>query len=255
MQDLADKVVVINDLPPAVKRPVQWNRLRDNLGILHRGEEGVLDAAFSVGDAIGGQSDERQLRRLLQTDLGQQLVARHRDAPLGLAQCLSDFSALDAMPANSLGRAYSDFARRHGLDPLELIESQHRMSRDYDQLDPVRRWLCDRLTVMHDLWHVLTGYEAVPSGEAALMCFSLSQRINDRAIPIFSLMSVLSGKLSMRDAVVAFQRGRQAAYLPAQLFEDSLHLPLATVRKSYGISAPAAAHGASNVDKLFLISV
>ena len=87
----------------------------------------------------------------------------------------------------------------YGIDVLALIESEHAMSRDYARLDSLRQWLSDRLTVMHDLWHVLAGYDATPPGESALMGFSLPQRANDRALPIFIAMSVASRKLRARD--------------------------------------------------------
>ena len=169
-------------LPSPVPRPVQWQRLRENLAILRGGDTTkLLDAAYSVGDSIGGMSDERHLRRMWRSKAGRDLLA----ARPSLAEALSDHSALAALPDESLGHYFLSFAVRHGIDSMALLESQHAMSRDYLELDPVRQWLSDRLTVMHDLWHVLAGYDATTSGESALMCFSLPQRVNDRALPIF----------------------------------------------------------------------
>ncbi len=239
----------VADLPEARPRPVQWRRLGRQLAILWEADPAkVLDAAFSVADALGGMSDERQLRRILACAEGRRLMA-HRGS---LVDALADCEALRALPEGSLGRAFLAFSERHGLDPRALIESQHEMSRDYLDLDPVRRWLSDRFTVMHDLWHVLAGYDATHAGESALMCFSLPQRVNDRALPIFVVMSVLSGRIRPRNAWQAVRRGRRARLLAAQDLEGLLPLPLAQVRERLGITPPARAHPGSNSEGLLI---
>ena len=226
-------------LPPAVPRPIQWKRLREQLAILDGGDTAqVLTAAYSVGDALGGMSDERHLRRLYRSREGRELIADRAS----LVDALADHDALGSLPSGSLGREFLNFSTRHGLDVRQLIESQHAMSRDYDRLDPIRGWLSDRLTVMHDLWHVLAGYDATPPGESALMCFSLPQRANDRALPIFVTMSVTSGKIRPRNALEAIQRGRRAVPLAQQPFEQLLPLPLETVRQRLRITPPRIAH-------------
>jgi len=232
-------VPALDSLPPAVPRPVQWKRLYQQLAILWEGEPAkVLDAAFSTGDSIGGMSEERLIQRILATAQGRALYARQSS----LTDCLANRDELREMPAGSLGREFLAFAERHGLDPRALIERQHEMSRDYSSLDPLRQWFSDRFTVMHDLWHVLSGYDATHSGESALMCFSLPQRVNDRAIPIFILMSTLSGRIAPRSVREAIRRGKRAKRLAGEPVEDLLPLPLAQAREELGISDPHASH-------------
>jgi ubiquinone biosynthesis protein COQ4 len=208
----------------------------------------VLDAAFSVGDALGGMSDERHLRRMLESPVVQQMIVDK----VSLVDALADHDSLGAMHPASLGRAFLAFSQRHGIDPRKLIESQHAMSRDHAQLDSLRQWLSDRLTVMHDLWHVLAGYEASTAGESALMCFSLPQRVNDRALPIFILMSVATRKVGLRDAIEAIRRGRKAVYLPAQPLEELLGLPLDQARERLGITPPLIAHSAAKTASMLI---
>lgn len=235
--------VAFDSLPRAISRPVQWRRLGRQLAILWKADPAlVLDAAYSIGDALGGMSDERQTQRMLASEPGRALLA----AKSSLTDALADHEALRGMPEGSLGRAFLAFSERHGLDPRALIASQHEMSRDYGQLDPVRQWASDRLTVMHDLWHVLTGYDATHAGESALMCFSLPQRVNDRAIPIFVVMSLLTGRIRARNVREAFGRGRRAVWLATQPFEELLPLPLSVVRERLGITEPHAAHPGPN---------
>jgi ubiquinone biosynthesis protein COQ4 len=230
---------VLERLPLPIQRPVQWRRLREQLAILHEADPAkVLDAAFSVGDALGGMNDERQLARFLDQPEGRKLL----DSCPSLPDVLADHDALRSLPEGSLGRAFLTFCERHSLNARNLIESQHKMSRDYSTLDSVRQWMSDRFTVMHDLWHVLAGYDATNAGESALMCFSLPQRTNDRALPIFIAMSLLTGRISPRNAIEAIRRGRRARYLWSQPFEALLSEPLEAVRAQLGIDPPQQAH-------------
>ena len=232
----------LDALPAARSRPVQWRRLGGALATLVEADPAeVLDAAFTVGDSLGGGSEERQLQRLLATPAGREIVL----AAPSLADALADHDALRRMPPGSLGRAFLRFAERHALDPHQLLASQHEMSRDYARLDPVRRWASDRFTTMHDLWHVVAGYDATHAGESALMCFSLPQRVNDRALPIFVVMSILTRRIGVRSAWRAFRRGQRARLLAAAPFEALLPLPIEEARRVLGVSEPVSFHGAS----------
>jgi ubiquinone biosynthesis protein COQ4 len=236
---MANLPVLIEDLPRCIPRPVQWARLLRNLKALHDGDPAkILDAAYAVGDAIGGLSEERQLRRILATPEGQELWARGSS----LTDALADHDALARLPDGSLGRAFLVFCQRHGLNSRALVEHQHAMSRDYARLDPVRQWFNDRLVVMHDVWHVLLGYDATNAGESALMCFMLPHRFNDRALPIFITMSLFTGRISRRNAWEAFVRGRRAELMVAAPFEDLLAMPLEAARERLGITPLDVGH-------------
>ena len=100
----------------------------------------------------------------------------------------------------------------------------------------------DRLVVMHDLWHVLLGYDATNAGESALMCFMLPHRFNDRALPIFITMSLSTGRISWRNAWEAFVRGRRASFMVAAPFEDLLALPLDEARERLEITPLEVGH-------------
>jgi hypothetical protein len=74
------------------------------------------------------------------------------------------------------------------------------------------------------------------------MCFSLPQRVNDRAIPIFIVMSTLSGRIAPRDAKEAIRRGQRAKLLAGEPLEDLLPLPFTEARERLGIGDPHATH-------------
>jgi ubiquinone biosynthesis protein COQ4 len=226
-------------LPAPPRRPVQWRRAWRQVQLLWRGRpEDAVDAAYAIKDALGGQTDERLLRRMLADSTGRELLARRPRLPA----LLSDHSALARLPDGSFGRAYLAFCRRHRINAATLVESENRMSRDFGRLDPLRQWFSDRLTVLHDLWHVLGGYDATQPGESAMICFSLPQGLGYRPMPVFVVMLLLAGHLSPRRALEAFRRGRRAAFLVAQPYEELLPQPLEAVRRRLGLPPPADDH-------------
>jgi ubiquinone biosynthesis protein COQ4 len=236
-------------MPPAPRRPVQWRRAWRQVELLWEGRpENAVDAAYAIKDALGGRTDERLLRRVHEDPGGRDLLARRPELPALLA----DHAALAAMPPGSLGHAYLGFARRHGLNAAKLVESEHRMSRDFGHLDPLRQWFGDRLTVLHDLWHVLAGYDATTPGESALICFSIPQGLRYRPMPIFVVMMLLARHIAPRDAIEAYRRGRRAAFLPAQDFERLLTEPLDRVRRELGIGAPRRDHAGGVTDGMLI---
>ena len=229
----------LSEFPPAPSRPIQWRRAWKQVELLWEGRpENALDAAYAIKDALGGATDERLLRRVLEEPAGRRVVARR----LSLPALLADHASLGAMPEGSLGREYLAFALRHGLNAAKLVDSEHRMSRDFGHLDPLRQWFSDRLTVLHDLWHVLAGYDATPPGESAIICFSIPQGMSYRPMPVFVVMLLLARHLTPRRAFEAFCRGRRAAFLSAQPFEELLTLPLDLVRRRLGIGPPRRDH-------------
>jgi ubiquinone biosynthesis protein COQ4 len=124
------------------------------------------------------------------------------------------------------------------------------MSRDYDQLDPTRQWFVDRLTVLHDLWHIITGYATQPRGEAAIVAFSFAQGLSYRPVPVFMVLSIIMRVARPHELWEAFRRGRRTGLLIAQRYEELLSLPLATVRAPSGSLTCARTHGPHPADGL-----
>jgi ubiquinone biosynthesis protein COQ4 len=228
-----------SELRPPPRRPIQWRRAAQALWLLHEGRpENAAPASYGVVDALGGQSDARLLRRVLATEEGRRL-ARERPS---LPDVLGDHDRLRSLPDASFGRAYLALAERHGLNALDLIAFQHSASRDYAALDPLRQWFSDRLTVMHDLWHVLVGYDATTAGESAIVCFSIAQGIHYRPMPVYVAMLLAKRLVAPRFAWEAYRRGRRARLLAAQPYEMLLPLPLAAIRERLGLAEPERAH-------------
>jgi ubiquinone biosynthesis protein COQ4 len=224
---------------PVPSRPVQWRRAGKAFRALVLQEGNVLDATYAVVDAMGGMCEERLFQKFRKTPEGQLLLAERPDLP----RLLSDHQRLAALPEGTLGRAFADVCIGAGINSMALVEAQRGMSRDYARLDPARQWFSDRLTVLHDLWHILSGYATQPRGEAAIVAFSYAQGLDYRPIPFFIGLSVVMRVARVSELWRAWRRGRRTASLTLQRYEELLPLPLETVRERLRISDGRAWHG------------
>jgi ubiquinone biosynthesis protein COQ4 len=229
------------NLYPVPRRPVQWRRAATMIRAISdpNRTDDVLNTTYALVDALGGMCEERLFQKFRADPGGRRLLAARPDLP----RVLDDHDALGALPEGTFGRAYADMCRRRGINSAALVESQRGMSRDYAQLDPARQWFSDRLTVLHDLWHILTGYAAQPRGEAGIVAFSYAQGLNYRPMPIFLALSVIMRVASVSELWKAYRRGRQTASLILQNYEELLPLPLETVRARLNLPDGRSAHG------------
>ena len=234
--------------PPA--RPLQLRRavraLRELLAHPDRTEK-----AFEIFVAIDGNQEEVNFQRLVASPEGRRLLALRPS----LVQALSNRDALSRLPAESFGRAYLDYLDRNGFQPTGLLDLkaalQERLranGEDVTTNDSVREWFRDRTLLMHDLWHVLTGYNTDAVGEAALLPFSFAQG-GGRANALLVLGVALRGMMNAgpsfaRFLFQAWRRGRQTVWLSALPYEDLLAQPLETVRRIAAIPPAAVAHPA-----------
>jgi len=236
------------DIPPAPPpRPRQWRRalaaLRELLAHPDHTEK-----AFEIFQSIDGDNEERSFQRLLCDPVGRRLVAE-RPSLLAL---LSDRARLALMPARSFGRGYLEYLERTGLDPAGLVkmkstlEDEARARGEEAAVDAAREWFRDRGILMHDLWHVLSGYGTDELGEAALLPFSWAQ-VGGVAFGLLVIGVAIRGSMSVgvgfpRYLFHAWRRGRRARWLMALPYEELLEQPLETVREMAAIEPAARAH-------------
>jgi ubiquinone biosynthesis protein COQ4 len=200
------------------------------------------DKVFAFFEAVGGDDGESQFRRFLAEPEAPRLLA----ALPCLVEVLADESYLASLPEESFGQAYLRFIRARGFAPAGLLEARKRGGGERQGVDAEHEWLFDRMNVMHDLWHVLTGYGTDELGEAALLAFSQAQ-IPNRSFPILVAAAAWMGPKSWdlawpRYLARAYRRGRRAKLLTAAPFEELLPLPLSEVRVQLGIEPPAVWH-------------
>jgi ubiquinone biosynthesis protein COQ4 len=197
--------------------------------------------AFEVSHAMDGDYGERAFQRFLAEPGSHDLLCEQPS----LLDALSH-RRLAGLPEGSFGRLALAHLERNHLDPRTLARLYAESVSCDPQLDPAREWFRLRVVMMHDLWHVLSGYGSDELGETALLWFSCAQT-RARSGVLLSLGAGARGwgQVGRRwPAYVAqaWRRGRNAVGLFSLPYERMLAEPLHFVRASVGIEPPAIAH-------------
>jgi ubiquinone biosynthesis protein Coq4 len=148
-----------------------------------------------------------------------------------------DFSKL---PPGSFGAAYDAFMRANGLSPF-------RFSGRYDHLIEDLK-LIALYSSVHDLYHVLTGYDTSLAGEAGVWGFVKGQGISpqaDRAVTasrwIFPLLAPWSWRAIREASDEGYALGRAARQILTMDFAAELPRPLDEVRARYHVGVAKTA--------------
>ena len=193
------------------------------------------DRVFAFFEAVGGDDGPRHFDAFRREPGAERLLA---ERPV-LVETLADEAYLASLPEDSLGLRYLRFMQGRGFSPAGLLEARERGVENRLREDAEHEWFYDRLNVMHDLWHVLTGYGTDELGEAALVAFSYAQ-IPNRSFPLLLIAAALKGPKSWdlawpRYLWRAWRRGRRAKLLTAAPLEALLALPVTEVCERLGI--------------------
>lgn len=221
----------------AEKRRIRpLDALRAIRGLIRNPDDTKL--VFDIIDALSGNSGERLFQRFRGTPGGARLLTTRPS----LLAVLSDRDRLLALPPGTLGHIYGEFMGREQISADGLVQASMEGGRGFDpELPPERAWFGDRLRDMHDLWHVVTGYNRDLIGEAALLSFTFAQTRNPGiGFIVFVAWLRANGDFRWARPMIheGFRRGRKAAWLPEQAWEELLSLPLAQVRDRLGLGEP-----------------
>ncbi|MDI1363502.1 MAG: Coq4 family protein, partial [bacterium] len=119
---------------------------------------------FEIMRALAGKAIPKGYRRLLSTPEGGR-IAYERDE---FAARLSDPVWLASFGPGTVGAAYRDFIAPRGLSAEGLAEESRKIAEnDVDAPHPLA-WYGRRLRDVHDVWHVLTGYNTDALGEVCV---------------------------------------------------------------------------------------
>lgn len=93
-----------------------------------------------------------------------------------------DMKALKEMPANTLGNRYYHFITDNKLDPLETLT--------HIQATDLLSYTYRRAYKLHDIMHVVMGWDTSTLGELRLVAFSVGQSRDDftRQMPLMALV-------------------------------------------------------------------
>ena len=203
---------------------------------------------FEIIAAMAGNSNAESAARFEQTLSGQRILA----AKTSLLDSLRARDALQAMSADSLGRAYLHFLESENLSADGLVEASQTMqaSRLHAEVDQNQQHFNLRQRDQHDLWHVVTGYGRDIAGEASLLAFTYAQTRN-RGLGVIALVGGLKltkryGWSIFKSLWQGYRLGKRAAWLPQQEWETLLQLPLLQVRDLLKIGRPDTYFGLSS---------
>lgn len=193
---------------------------------------------FQITAALAGRSAAKGYRRMLRDPEG----ARQAYLAGEFVDRLRDAAWLARFPEGSVGAAYRAFLTRNGFDPDGLVAISAQGANP--PLPHPRAWYGRRLRDIHDIWHVLTGYDTDALGEACLVGFSYAQTgsLGFAAIGVGAARVIERedrGVPALKAVFEAWRNGRRAAWLPAQDYEALFAEPLEAARARLGIRPPA----------------
>ena len=127
---------------------------------------------FRIMRALNGDTAARNYRKLLLQRDGGRLAYRRVE----LAERFSDRSWIDSLPEGTVAAAYRDFLDRTGYSAQGLADVSYADGVFEANAEHPHAWYGRRERDVHDIWHILTGYQAdEPLGEACLVAFSYAQ--------------------------------------------------------------------------------
>ena len=194
---------------------------------------------FEIMSALTGRALSDGYQRMLRDPEGA------RQAYLGreMVERLQDRAWLDGFAPGTVGAAYRDFLAARGFEPDGLARVEREVLPYMAAAHPVA-WYARRLRDLHDIWHVLTGYETDALGEACVVAFSYPQtrQLGFIFIGLGAAREIARENRAVpaiRAVMEAWRNGRRAAWLPALDYEALFAEPLEAARARLGVAAPA----------------
>ncbi len=152
-----------------------------------------------------------------------------------------DIEKLSGLPDGSLGREFARYLTDNDLDANLLRESAFIGAHRARGEDP--GYLAERGFQLHDVFHVLTGFDTTPLGEVRVVSFTVAQT----PAP-YPAMIIATRPLQMvlykpellpvvMDAITeGWALGRRARSLMAVHWEEYWESPLTELREEYGLA-------------------
>jgi ubiquinone biosynthesis protein COQ4 len=192
---------------------------------------------FRMLVALRGRSYDRNLAQFTASPVGAKVLCEKRN----LVDQLSDRPFLEALPPESLGRAFLAFLDGCGITPQGLNDAAREAGLGDESMpeDTLRYEI--RLRVQHDLWHVIGGYGCDGFGEVCNLAFSYphSRNIGMMVLAIagaHNYSKAFPGEPIWAAMWEGYRRGKRVTWLPAVDWEAMLPKPVAEVRAALGIT-------------------
>ena len=195
--------------------------------------------AFEVLTALAGGSLETAYNALLATPEGRRQASLRQE----LAERLEDSAWLQRLPPESVGAAYRAFIAPRKLSASGLADESRRLhDADFYAPGPLA-WYARRLRDVHDIWHVLAGYETDALGEACVLAFS-SPHVRSPGLAFIAIGATLEFERRAKTGAYAravwqaWRNGRKALWLAPLDYVSLLAEPLELARRRLQIVQP-----------------
>lgn len=198
---------------------------------------------FEIMRALSGRSIRRGYDRMLGTmEGGRQAFLRDE-----LAHRLDDPQWLAQFAPGTVGGAYREFREARGFTAEGLADEARKIGGIVDAQHPVI-WYSRRIRDIHDVWHVLTGYETDALGEACVVSFSHAQtgNLGFAFIGLGAAREIRRENRSVparRAVLQAWRIGRKARWLPGLDYEALFAEPLESARVRLKLRPATVYHG------------
>ncbi|MFT4797537.1 MAG: ubiquinone biosynthesis protein Coq4 [Candidatus Azotimanducaceae bacterium] len=151
---------------------------------------------------------------------------------------LMSFSDIESCPSGSLGNALYRMLVDNGYDPEVLDRDAIGLS----NLKPAVRYLNTRILQMHDVWHLVAGYETTSLHEIAISSFQLAQFGHNYSAMFLATVATMSRSngpdafnLMMRIIAESWVHGREVPPLMAIEFETEWQASIEDIRQRHHI--------------------
>lgn len=195
---------------------------------------GDTKQAFRIAEALSFDTPQRLADRMRRSPTGGPLMARRED----LLTVLTDRARLEAIPDDSLGRAYLRFLDSEGITAAGLVQASMDGVGEtaVSDLSPDVRWMRERMRDSHDLWHTVTGDKGDLLGEVSILAFTFAQT-GHPGVGFLASLGIILGNIPGARRLVSrgYLRGRRARWLPGVDWVALLPRPLDEVRRELGI--------------------
>jgi ubiquinone biosynthesis protein Coq4 len=152
----------------------------------------------------------------------------------------TDMKHLAQCPQDSLGHALYRLIIDNGYDPEVLNRDDIQLS----DLPHVLHYLNARILQMHEVWHLVAGYETTSSGEIAISAFQLAQfGHNYSSMFLAAVMAISTFKeprgftILMQIINEGWQHGREAPVMMDVDWEEEWSTPIEQLRQKYAVPA------------------
>lgn len=204
-----------------------------------------IDQTFRFVFSLAGPIVKSHFDEFAATETGKRLL---KERP-NIVAAQNDREALAAMAEGSFGRAYLDYVDQAGMADAGYFERKADIGEcaalfGWDE-DVV--WHVDRQAALHDIFHVLGGYDQSVEGEMGVFEFTAGQYPQLAFLnALFAPFPVFPARFRVRPWLRflrrSYEHGRNAEPIGFADLEAMLPLPLEEVRRQLKIAPPEEVH-------------